>query len=146
MLRVTIKPSGTGTAVVELCKGPVREKVTGAGPSGLVINGERLAQERPLLRAAERLTKDRANLKTEVSFSVAREHESLQDAWVFALTHYAGLPGEGLVTFEASNSAGAVKRLYLVDATLSVTGHKADGVRTTHTYKIQGGAMSESPA
>lgn len=126
---------------VELCRGPVRGSSTGAGPSDLRISGERIIQERQFLRAVQCTMQNRGNVKTVVTFTVTREHSSIQNAWTFALLHYATLPGQGTITFEAATNTGAVKRIYLDNAALSVSEHQANGVRTRHTYTIQGGAM-----
>ena len=138
MLKVTITPSGSPAVV--LCDGPMLGEGSALGPSGLEINGERLRDERQIVRAAQRSFKDRANLKSTITFTVSREHSTITTAWAFAFTHYGDLPGQGSVLFEMGEEGGGVVRKELPDATLSITRHLVEGVRTRHWYTIEGGA------
>lgn len=112
-------------------------------PGDLRINGQRVEQDAQFLRAAQARVFDRQNVMTTITFSIAREHASEQDAEYFILTHYADLPGNGTALLIAEDSTGREKNLYLENAVLVVTDHRHMGVSSFHDYTLKGGILTD---
>lgn len=65
------------------------------GVKGLSVNGEQQIEEADFFRAAAAVFYGRGNEKSEISFSVARDHGSVKLADLYALTRRKNLPREG---------------------------------------------------
>jgi len=107
----------------------------------LQINGRRIIQIAQLLRADEIKMFDRKNHQTTVSFSVSRLHSSVQASECFILEHSTGLPGQGLVTFVATDDNGRDVERHLQAACIEIDESRYIGRSTHHTYTVIGGKM-----
>lgn len=116
-----------------------------AGVRDFRINGRRLVQPARFLRGDQTRYYARGNRATEVRFDVIRSHASTREAEVFALMHDTQLPEQGLASFSAEASNGALTRRYLIDAVVEITETEVTGLTTRHSYIIRGGSMSTTP-
>lgn len=108
-------------------------------PADLRINGELVAETAEYLRATVVDVFNRGNRRTSVTFSVTREHASVEAAQLYLLRHEVNVPRSGLVTFEAEQARGS---LWMYDAVLNTVSSSHVGATTLHSYSILGGEIS----
>lgn len=84
---------------------------------------------------------DHGNTQTTLSFSVTRQHGSVQNAKDFLLSHNATLQGlQGHAQIIENESVH-----YLHNAIITQVDGSLEDVSTTHTYTLIGGIFSEEP-
>lgn len=111
-------------------------------PYDISIFNERDVQISGTLRGASVHGYDRGNQQTTLIFSVARRHDSVEDAQNFLLKHAAGLNGLSSDLRIIEEPSG--EEIYLPNAAIrNVRGSLSVNV-TTHTYQIIGGNFSTS--
>jgi hypothetical protein len=130
-MRITIKPAGGSP--FELAGHGV------TSPIGLRINGAIVADVAEYLRASSVEVFDRGNLRTVISFSVTREHASVEAAQSYLVQHAVTVPRSGLVEIEYEQGRG---RAWLYGAVMPQANSSHSGCSTTVEYEIIGGAMS----
>ncbi len=107
----------------------------------LTINGQRAIQQGNPLYAESITLYDQKRKTTVISFSVEREHPTIQDAELFILEHETEVPHRGLVTLMAFIGSGRTVERFLKNAVVEQMNGNQRGVRTTHTYTIRGGKI-----
>ena len=106
----------------------------------LRINGEAVAQDVPLFRAAGQAVLDRGNRKTEITLAATRVFTTFQLAEDFLLLHDLALQGNAdLIITEAD---GGTLR-YLRSATVR-SQSTAKGMTVETSYHITGGLITTS--
>jgi len=107
--------------------------------SEVSINGEQVVDEVAFFRALARTVYARGNRRTQISFTVEREHGSLRAAEVFLLTHYGSLPTEGDVVFVCGEGTDT-QNVALLGAVLEAMPQGIYRGRSTRvTYSVAGG-------
>lgn len=106
-------------------------------PKDLKIQGSKELQVSPLLRAKEVMVFDRGNSKITVTFRVARQHPSADEALINTMTHTDAVTSiHGNAIFEIEDDNNTVFRL--TNASIKhVTSH-INGVTSYHAYEIIG--------
>lgn len=110
-------------------------------PSGLKINGQRVAQVVEFPRAEEVEVFNRGNASNTYSFSVTRKHATPADAEAYILEHETDCPVQDLVTFEIKKANGQVTLRYVRNGMLQTLERGYHGCSTFHSYQIIGGQM-----
>jgi hypothetical protein len=105
--------------------------------SNLAIEGVRVIQTAAGLRAANVAHYDRDNREVVISFSVVREHLSIEDAMAFAVIHQEDCPTKGTLTMTATYGVKTVRR-YMENTVLSRVSSRASGILTFHSYELRG--------
>lgn len=108
------------------------------GVKGLSVNGEQLIDEAAFFRALATTYYARGNEKTEISFTVTREHASLKLAEVFVLMLRRNLPREGDCVITCGFT-GDEQKVALLDAVLAPTQARYSGRSSIVTYTLLGG-------
>lgn len=111
------------------------------GASGLGVVSTVGIQRANMLRAASARFRPRGNVRIELSFTVARHHESAAAAEDFFLTHAQDVSGQAAATI-LCGAPGDTQLLTLPSSILSVTSSSRSGNKTTHAYRIRGGQIS----
>lgn len=106
-------------------------------PEDLKIQGQKELQVVPLLRAQEVQVFDRGNSKITVTFKVAHQHQSADEALVYIMKHTADVSAvHGNATFELEDTKGSIFRL--INASVrQVTSYFA-GLTSYHSYELIG--------
>lgn len=84
------------------------------------------------------------NRETVLTFTVVRDHENLEDAASFCLTHEEEVPTKGTLELTMSYGAKTVKR-WMSKALVARVTSRAIGITTWHTYEIKGGQFTNEP-
>ena len=105
------------------------------GLSNLKVNGQRLVQLEPLLRAPSKAVLPRSNHHTVVSFTASQLHASLQAAQEFIALHQGALADSGDLVITASDGTTKVK---LAAACLASCEGSIIGVTTITNYVFEG--------
>lgn len=141
-MRITITASTANARPFELCKqdGGTRGVGSAVCQDGLSISEERGVEKIEALRATNAQFIDRGNASVSISFTVSREHASVEAAQGYMLFHASNVPHSGRVEFEEWQNRG---RAWIYGAVLTVGSSIQRGVSTEHQYTIQGGAFSK---
>lgn len=108
------------------------------GVQGLSVNGEQIIDEAAFFRAIAATYYARGNEKTEISFTVARDHGSIKQAEVFVLMLRRNLPREGDCVITCG-LPGDEQKVALLDAVLAPTQARYKSSTSFVTYTILGG-------
>jgi hypothetical protein len=114
----------------------------GEDVSGLRSQGRSQAQVNPAVGAEAVECIDRGNLQMTITFSVDREHESIEAAIVHALRHKSDLIGISGDCEFVSEDGVAERVLTLAAAVIPDVDVETDGVSTTTRYTITGGKVT----
>lgn len=101
---------------------------------GLSVESSGLTQIIAKPRAESVETRDRGNASVAVTWSVARQHDSVQAAQLFAMDHPSEVPRRGRVTFVAEDGG----RRYVEGGLVTVVFAGYSGVSTRWSYKVVG--------
>jgi hypothetical protein len=115
-------------------------------PRQFSLATRRETQAAGALRASEAAIFDRGNARTEVTFAIAKRHDSAEHALRFAATHPQCLAQTtgGLVF--VSEDASQVAEIFLPDAVLRALRCVPAGLVTDTVYEFMGGALTTQPA
>ncbi len=106
-------------------------------PKNLRIQGFKELQISSLLRAKEVMVFDRGNTKITVTFNVARQHPSADDALIHTMKHTDTVTAiHGIATFEIEDHDKTIFRL--THASVKHVSSHIDGVTSYHAYEIIG--------
>lgn len=108
------------------------------GVQGLSVNGEQVIDEAAFFRAIAATYYARGNEKTEISFTVARDHGSIKRAEVFIVMLRRNLPREGDCVITCG-IPGDEQKIALLNAALGPTQIRYQGSTSFVTYAILGG-------
>lgn len=108
------------------------------GVQGLSVNGEQLIDEAAFFRAIATTYYARGNDKTEISFSVTRQHASIKLAEVYVLMLRRNLPKEGDCVITCGFT-GDEQKVALLGAVLAPTQARYIGRTSIVSYTILGG-------
>lgn len=107
--------------------------------SDVSVNGQQAVDDAAFFRALAATFYARGQRRTEITFSVEREHGSLKDAEVFLLTHWGDLPEGGDVVFTCGEGADT-QNVALLGAVLEAMPQGVYRGRSTRvSYTIRGG-------
>ena len=109
---------------------------------GLAIDGQRIVQVGTFIRAEEITPFARKNKKTTITFSVSREHNSIEDCGNFILTHAAELPFQGTLHMISIAAGGAEYEKILPNATIISDRSRQMGQSSFHSYTFIGGQLT----
>ena len=97
------------------------------------------------LRATEATVYDRGNAHTEVKFTIARRHKTVEGALRFAATHPPALAqASGGLVF-VSEEGSQLTQIFLPDAVLRQLHCVPAGLVTQTTYEFIGGVLTTQP-
>lgn len=131
-MKITAK---TATAALVLGDDSKREFIRDFLPSQT-----RSSQVAERLRATAIIAYDRFNRRTDLTWTVEREHASVAAALAFAADHPSAVPNQADLEITDTTSTAATR--YLLDAVISSVRCVAQyGASTIHTYTAVGGEM-----
>jgi hypothetical protein len=110
---------------------------TGEFEEEFKINGQPLVQVGEHLRAVNAKPYGRGNMKTTVSWTATKEHNSMQEAEAFQLLHHSEIPTTGSLVCTAEGNGRAPYTLS--NAQLQSHDGSRIGVTTIHKYIFTGG-------
>jgi hypothetical protein len=114
-------------------------------PRQFSLATRRKTQVAAALRANEAAVFDRGNARTEVTFAIAKRHDSAEHALRFAATHPQCLAqATGGLVF-VSEDASKVAEIFLPDAVLQALRCVPAGLVTDTVYEFIGGALTTQP-
>lgn len=108
------------------------------GVSGWQLDGERDVQVIKGIRAVEVTPVDRQNTATSLKFTVTRDHDTIEAAELFAMTHELELANKGVLVMTASAGQANQAVVYL-KAQLKNVSVKYEGMLSMTTYTFMGG-------
>lgn len=106
-------------------------------PKDLKIQGSKELQVSSLFRAKEVVVFDRGNMKITVTFRIARQHASADEALIHTMTHTESATSiHGKATFEIEDESNTV--FHLTNASVKHVSSHINGVTSYHAYEIIG--------
>jgi hypothetical protein len=114
-------------------------------PRQFSLATRRETQAAGALRASEAAVFDRGNAYTEVTFTVAKRHDSAEHALRFAATHPQCLAQATGGLIFVSEDASQVAEVFLPDAVLHALRCMPTGLVTDTVYEFIGGALTTQP-
>lgn len=106
-------------------------------PKDLKIQGSKELQVSHLLRAKEVMVFDRGNTKITVTFRVARQHSSADEALINTMTHTEAVTSiHGNATFDIEDDDFTV--FHLTNASVRNVSSHINGLTSYHAYEIIG--------
>lgn len=106
-------------------------------PKDLNIQGSKELQVSSLLRAKEVMVYDRGNTKIIVTFRVARQHPSAEEALINTMAHTETVTSiHGNATFEIEDSSNT--SFHLTNASVRHVSSHINGVTSYHAYELIG--------
>ena len=126
---------------LELARGLTRRE----SPAQFALATSRETQIAPALRATQAEVFDRGNLRTVVTFAIAKRHDNQEQALRFAAAHPLALAGQtGGLTFVLEDAAREAE-LYLPDAVVRFLRCVPSGILTNTEYEFIGSAITRTP-
>ena len=115
-------------------------------PGDVRINGQKAVQPAQSLRAAQARAYDRGNVRTTITFNISREHDNVMACQFYMMEHYVTVMqlGRGRCQF-VFVSDGGQQNYYLLNAVITIPQQYQAGVRSFHSYVIEGGLPSRKP-
>ena len=112
------------------------------GVNGFTLGNQRIVQLQDFTRALSGDAVARGGRRSNLSFSVTRQHADLREAELFVLLHGEELPPEGLLTIQCQGYNGSRTTRYLL-AVLNTDEGSYHGCSSTFRYQLTGkGALS----
>lgn len=106
-------------------------------PKNFKIQGFKELQISSLLRAKEVMVFDRGNTKITITFNVARQHPSTDDALIHTMRHTDAITAvHGTASFEIEDLNDTT--FHLINASVKHISSHIDGVTSYHAYEIIG--------
>jgi hypothetical protein len=122
------------------------QDVDAVGPSNFRINHvDQLDVADDLLRAAVGRQWNRGNRMLSLSFSVSREHATLQAAQDYLLYHTINFPGENEMQCVITPHQTGAQSYYLSYPQLASSPGRQIGATTIHDYTVTGGTITTEP-
>ena len=110
-------------------------------PAEFKLDQKSITEQAEFFRAAAMTWYNRGNVASTLGFSVARQFNTLKDAWVFLTTHINSLAGQGDLVLTCGEG-GVTHNVTLAGAILTGAGFVGMGVSVTVTYSFQGGVFT----
>lgn len=107
------------------------------------VNGQIVFMATEILNAPAKKLTPLGNLSTEISFTARREFDTIKEAEVFLLTHFAGLTKQGTAQIQCGVESGDYTPVYFANALLTAVPRAIyEGVGVEMDYTILAGVPS----